>query len=106
MQTRIEVAACFQVKQFAHVFAGVVFERRALNDGYLARFAVARGVAALYASGFNTFLLVFHKFFSYREYARINLSFKYNMGKGFSSSIFGIKSLSLTQNNGYEKKNE
>ena len=54
LQSGIEVAACFQVKQFAHVFACAVFECCALVNRDLSGFTVAGCIAALYTFCFNT----------------------------------------------------
>ena len=51
LQPGIEVAVGFQVEQLAHILAGVVFEGGGLDDGDLARLAVAGGVAPLHADG-------------------------------------------------------
>ena len=56
LQAGIEIAACFQIKELAHILAGVVFIGCALVDGDLSGFAVAGGVAALYAFCFNSLI--------------------------------------------------
>ena len=53
LQAGIEVAVGLQVKQLAHVLAGGVLEGGGLDDGDLAGFAVAGGIAALYAQGID-----------------------------------------------------
>ena len=57
-QTGIEISLGFQIKQLAHILAGVVFERGALIDRDLTGFAVFGGISALYADGFDS---LFHK---------------------------------------------
>ena len=54
LQAAVEIAGCLQVKQLAHILAGVVFKGRALDDGDLAGLAVAGGVSALDAFGIET----------------------------------------------------
>ena len=51
LQAGVEVAVGLEVEQPAHVLAGSVLERSGLDDGDLAGFAVAGGVAALHADG-------------------------------------------------------
>ena len=51
LQAGVEVAVGLEVEQLAHVLAGSVLERSGLDDGDLAGFAVAGGVAALHADG-------------------------------------------------------
>ena len=53
LKAGVEIAAGLEVEELAHVFAGIVLEGRALDDGDLAGFAVAGGVAALYAGGLD-----------------------------------------------------
>ena len=53
LQPCIEIPAGLQIKQLAHILAGSVFEGGGLDDGDLARFAVAGRVAALHADGFG-----------------------------------------------------
>ena len=53
LQAGVEIAGGFQVKQFAHILAGGVFEGGGLDHRDLAGLAVARGIAALYAFGFD-----------------------------------------------------
>ena len=50
LEPGIKVAAGLQVEELAHLLAGVVFERSALNDGNLARLPVSRRVASLYTN--------------------------------------------------------
>ena len=49
LQTGVEIAACLQIKEFAHILTGGVFEGGGLDNGNLARLSVAGGIAALYA---------------------------------------------------------
>ena len=63
LQAGIEIAGGFQIKQLAHVLAGVVFEGGGLDDGDLAGFSVFRRVAALDAYGFDGCHDVFPSFF-------------------------------------------
>ena len=51
MQTGVKITVGFKIKELCHLRAGGVLEGGALNDGDLARLAVSRGVAALYALG-------------------------------------------------------
>ena len=51
LQPGVEVAAGLQVEELAHVAAGSILKGGALNDGHLPGFAIAGGVAALYAFG-------------------------------------------------------
>ena len=51
IDSQIEIAVCFQIEQLAHILAGGVLEGGGLNDGDLARLAVAGGVAALHTDG-------------------------------------------------------
>ena len=53
LEAAVEVALGLQVKELAHVLAGGVFEGGGLDDGDLAGFAVAGGIAALYAQGID-----------------------------------------------------
>ena len=52
LQSGIEITGSFQIKQFAHVFTGVIFERCALDDGNHPRFTVLRFITGLNAFGF------------------------------------------------------
>ena len=51
LQAGVEVAVGFEVEQLAHVLAGGILEGGGLDNGDLAGFAVAGGVAALHADG-------------------------------------------------------
>ena len=51
LQAGIEIAAGLKVKELTHFGAALVLKGGALYYGYLAGFAVAGGVAALYAFG-------------------------------------------------------
>ena len=53
LQTGIKISALLQIEQLRHIFAGVVFESSALNDGNLSGLAVARRIASLNADGFD-----------------------------------------------------
>ena len=50
LQTGVKISARFQIEKFAHILAGIVFERGALYDGNLSRFSVFRLIAALNAN--------------------------------------------------------
>ena len=54
LQAGVEIAAGLEVKQLAHVGAGVVLEGRALHDRHLAGLAVAGAVAGLHTVGIDT----------------------------------------------------
>ena len=53
LQAGIEIAGGFQVKEFAHILAGIVLEGGGLDDRDLAGFSVLRRVAALDTDGFD-----------------------------------------------------
>ena len=53
LQSRIEIAACFEVEELAHFHTGVVFIGRALHDGHHARLTVFRRIACLDAKCIN-----------------------------------------------------
>ena len=53
LQAGIKITAGLQVKQFAHIVGAIIFESGALHNGNLAGFAVAGGIAALYAQGID-----------------------------------------------------
>ena len=55
LQAAVEIALSLQVKELAHLLAGVVFKGSGLDDGDLAGLAGARAVAALNAEGFDSF---------------------------------------------------
>ena len=61
LQTGVEIAAGFQIKELAHILAGVVFEGGALNDGNLAGFAVFWRITGLNAQCFGTQLGIHEK---------------------------------------------
>ena len=58
LKAGVEVALRFQIKELAHILAGVIFKGRGLNDRNLAGFAVAGGVATLDAFGID--LIIAH----------------------------------------------
>ena len=62
MQAGVEVAACLQVEQLAHVLAGGVLEGGGLDNGDLPGLAVAGGVAPLDADGFDVIAHIFLPF--------------------------------------------
>ena len=53
LEPGIEIPTGLQIKQLAHILAGVVFEGGALNDGDLPGLSVPWGIAALDACGFD-----------------------------------------------------
>ena len=53
LQAGIKITAGLQVKQLAHIVGAIIFESGALHNGNLAGFAVAGGIAALYAQGID-----------------------------------------------------
>ena len=59
LQAGVEIAGCFQVKQFAHFRAGCIFKRRGLNDRNLSGFTVSGGITALHTFCFDSVIL-FH----------------------------------------------
>ena len=54
LQPGIEITGGFQVKELAHVLAGIILEGGGLDDRDLAGFTVFRRIAALYAKCFNS----------------------------------------------------
>ena len=66
LQTGIEVAVCFQIKQLAHILAGGILKGGGLDNGDLAGFAVAGGVTALHADS-----ITIHTTYSFTGFVHI-----------------------------------
>jgi len=89
LQTGIKIAACFQIKQFAHILAGIIFKSRALDDRHLTGFAVAGRIAALYAGCFNAWFLIFHKLSPFALAREIIYHFSITRKKDFRQVFCG-----------------
>ena len=81
LQTRIEIATLFKVKQLSHLVAGFVFEGCALYNRQLARLAFLRRIAGLHAlRAYLSFLHIYLYFEqkraqNYKKYLNFLLSF-------------------------------
>ena len=60
LEACIKESGFFQIKQFCHLFAGLVLERRALVNGQYAGFALFRRPARLHAQGLRSQFLIHH----------------------------------------------
>ncbi len=60
LEACIKKAGFFQIKQFCHLFAGLILERRALVNGQYAGFALFRRPARLHAQGFRSQFPIHH----------------------------------------------
>ena len=78
LQSCIEIAGSFQIKEFPHILAGIVFEGCRLNDRDFPRLPVPRAIACLHTFGsdvliFHLFSLLYTFYACYANYARYAL---------------------------------